>query len=124
MTLAPFQSWRIDNIKFVLNCVDVLAGETSYIDLRKRRPQLRTLTSIQEVSNKLREVQTKERGLAESEAKEQFDKAQKKLDDAVTEIEKDPSLTPAQKDEKIRIIRATLQRTAEVARRPRAPGRA
>lgn len=28
---------RIDNVKFVLNCVDVLAGESSYIDLRKRR---------------------------------------------------------------------------------------
>ena len=115
-TSQQLQNLRIDNIKFVLNCVDVLAGETSYIDLRKRRPQLRTLTAIQEVSTKLREDQNKERGLAESDAKDQFDKAQKKLDDAVTEIEKDPSLTPGQKDEKIRIIRATLQRTAEVAR--------
>ncbi|MFM9966583.1 MAG: Gldg family protein [Planctomycetaceae bacterium] len=107
---------RIDNIKFVLNCVDVLAGETAYIELRKRRPQLRTLTAIQEVSNKLREEQTKERGLAESEAKDQFEKAQKQLDDAVAQIEKDTSLTPGQKNEKIRLVRATLQRTAEVAR--------
>ena len=100
----------------MLNCVDVLAGETSYIDLRKRRPQLRTLTAIQEVSTKLREEQNKERGLAEGEAKEQFEKAQKRLDDAVAEIEKDPSLTPIQRQQKIQIIRETEQRKADVAR--------
>lgn len=115
-TSQQLQNLRIDNIKFVLNCVDVLAGETSYIDLRKRRPQLRTLTAIQEVSNKLREEQTKERGLAESDAKDQFDKAQKRLDDAVAEIEKDTSLTPIQRQQKIQIIRETEQRKADVAR--------
>ncbi len=115
-TSQQLQNLRIDNIKFVLNCVDVLAGETSYIDLRKRRPQLRTLTAIQEVSTKLREEQNKERGLAEGEAKEQFEKAQKRLDDAVAEIEKDPSLTPNQRAQKIQIIRETEQRKADVAR--------
>ncbi len=110
------QNLRIDNIKFVLNCVDVLAGETSYIDLRKRRAQLRNLTVIQEVSNKLREDQTKERGLAESEAKEQFEKAQKRLDDAVAEIEKDTSLSPIQRAQKIQIVRETEQRKSDVAR--------
>jgi ABC-2 type transport system permease protein len=115
-TSQQLPNLRIDNIKFVLNCVDVLAGETSYIDLRKRRPQLRTLTAIQEVSTKLREEQNKERGLAEGEAKEQFEKAQKRLDDAVTEIEKDPSLTPIQRQQKIQIIRETEQRKADVAR--------
>ena len=115
-TSQQLPNLRIDNIKFVLNCVDVLAGETSYIELRKRRPQLRILTAIQEVSTKLREEQNKERGLAESKAKEQFDKAQKRLDDAVEEIEKDPSLTPIQRAQKIQIVRETEQRKADVAR--------
>jgi len=115
-TSQQLPNLRIDNIKFVLNCVDVLAGETSYIDLRKRRQQLRTLTAIQEVSTKLREAQNKERGLAEGEAKDQFDKAQKRLDDAVAEIEKDTSLTPNQKAQKIQLIRETEQRKADVAR--------
>ncbi len=115
-TSQQLPNLRIDNIKFVLNCVDVLAGETAYIDLRKRRPQLRTLTAIQEVSNKLREEQTKERNTAESDAKEQFEKAQKRLDDAVAEIDKDPSLTAIQRAQKIQLVRETEQRKADVAR--------
>ncbi|MBC7819644.1 MAG: Gldg family protein, partial [Planctomycetaceae bacterium] len=114
-TSQQLQNLRIDNIKFVLNCVDVLAGETSYIDLRKRRPQLRNLTVIQEVSNKLREEQTKERGLAESDAKEQLEKAQKHLDERVAEIEKDPSLTPSQRKQQIEIVSQTEQRKVLVA---------
>ena len=54
--------------------------------------------------------------MAEGEAKDQFDKAQKRLDDAVAEIEKDTSLTPNQKAQKIQLIRETEQRKADVAR--------
>jgi ABC-2 type transport system permease protein len=38
---------KLDNVKFILNCVDVLAGDTSYVDLRKRRPEHRTLKEVQ-----------------------------------------------------------------------------
>jgi ABC-2 type transport system permease protein len=114
-TSQQLQNLRIDNIKFVLNCVDVLAGESAYIDLRKRRPQLRTLTAIQEVSNKLREEYTKERGVAEADAKEQLEKAQKRLDERVAEISKDTSLTPIQRQQQIELVRQTEQRKVTVA---------
>ena len=107
---------RIDNVKFVLNCVDVLAGETSYIDLRKRRAQLRTLTALQAVSDDFRKAQTDERGKAEGEAREQIDKAQESLTKTVEEIEKDTSLSPAQKNQKIGIARETEQRKLDVKR--------
>lgn len=107
---------RIDNVKFVLNCVDVLAGESSYIDLRKRRAQLRTLTVLQAVSDDFRKAQTDERGRAEGEAKDQLDKAQKRLQEKVEEIEKDTTLTPQQKAQKIAIARETEQRKLEVTR--------
>ncbi len=107
---------RIDNIKFVLNCVDVLAGESSYIDLRKRRAQLRTLTALQAVSDDFRKAQTDERGKAEGEAKEQLSKAQERLTKTVEEIEKDTSLTPQQKAQKISIARETEQRKLDVMR--------
>ncbi|TXT21942.1 MAG: ABC transporter, partial [Planctomycetota bacterium] len=107
---------RIDNIKFVLNCVDVLAGESAYIDLRKRRAQLRTLTALQAVSDDFRKAQTDERGKAESEAKEQLSKAQKRLDEKIEEIEKNTALTPQQKAQQIGIARETEQRKLDVMR--------
>jgi ABC-2 type transport system permease protein len=107
---------RIDNVKFVLNCVDVLAGESAYLELRKRRPQLRTLTVLQAVADDLRKAQTEERNKAEAEAKEQLDKAQERLTKVVEEIEKDTSLTPIQKAQKVQIARETEQRKLDVAR--------
>ena len=38
---------KIDNVTFLLNCVDQLAGDDSYIKLRKRRSKLRTLTLVE-----------------------------------------------------------------------------
>ena len=107
---------RIDNVKFVLNCVDVLAGESAYIDLRKRRAQLRTLTALQEVSDEFRKAQTEERHKAEDEAKEQLSKAQKRLDEKIEEIEKNASLSPQQKAQQIGIARETEQRKLDVMR--------
>lgn len=115
-TSQQLPNLRIDNVKFVLNCVDVLAGETSYIDLRKRRAQLRTLTALQEVSDEFRKAQTDERGKAEGEAKEQLSKAQERLTKTVEEIEKDTTLAPQQKAQKISIARETEQRKLDVVR--------
>ena len=115
-TSQQLPNLRIDNVKFVLNCVDVLAGETSYIDLRKRRAQLRTLTALQAVSDDLRNAQTEERGKAEAEAKEQMSKAQERLTKLVEEIEKDTTLMPQQKTSKLSIARETEQRKLDVMR--------
>ena len=39
---------NLDNITFVLNALDSLAGDNRFIDVRKRRPKYRTLTRIEE----------------------------------------------------------------------------
>lgn len=38
---------NLDNIPFVLNVVDVLVGDELFVDIRKRRPQHRTLEAIE-----------------------------------------------------------------------------
>lgn len=57
-------SFDFDNVTFVLNALDSLAGDTRFLDLRKRRPQHRTLSRID---------------ASTAEARKQTDKAREKL---------------------------------------------
>ena len=40
-------NWKFENITFVLNILDVLAGEDEYVAIRKRKPEYSTLRAIE-----------------------------------------------------------------------------
>ncbi len=75
-----------DNVTFVLNCVDTLVGEDSFIALRKRRPQHRTLLAVESQSRKYIETAQEQAKTAEDEAQEQLEEAQKRLDKKVEDV--------------------------------------
>ncbi len=104
-----FLGLEIDNVTFVLNAVDVLAGNTDYLSLRKRRPQLRTLEEIESQREVFQEQMNKEIQKAEDQAEEKLDAAQKQFDAAVDRIENDESLDPRTKDQLILIARRQAQ---------------
>src|SRR5690606_5106657 len=58
---------NFDNIAFVLNCVDTLAGDESFVALRKRRPQHRTLLAVEELTRSYYEASQEESQRAEEE---------------------------------------------------------
>ena len=59
----------LDNITFVLNAVDELAGEEALLALRSRNNQLRTLTKLAESTDAFKKSQEKESAEADKNAK-------------------------------------------------------
>jgi len=67
--------------------VDVLAGDTSFVNLRKRRVRHRTLTKFEDETRQFVKSAAEEAKIAENEADGKLKAAQKRLDDRVREIE-------------------------------------
>jgi ABC-2 type transport system permease protein len=100
---------KFDNVTFVMNAVDSLAGDDDYIKLRKRRAQLRTLQKVEDRKKTFESELTKKIQEAETEATEKLKKAQEELDAAVKKIDEDTTLNPAQRDQLKRIVQRNAQ---------------
>jgi ABC-2 type transport system permease protein len=100
---------KIDNVTFVLNAVDSLAGNTDFLALRKRRPKLRTLETIEAQKDIFKQNLNNQIQDAEKQAKERLEKAQKQMDETVAKIEKDESIDPRTKQQLIRLARQDAQ---------------
>jgi ABC-2 type transport system permease protein len=103
-----------DNITFVLNCVDVLAGDDAYIALRKRRAQHRTLARLEQQTRDFVTQSQKEARAAEDEAKDTLDKAQKSLDAKVAKVRDDKELDDRSRDIKLSTLERVENRRFEV----------
>jgi ABC-2 type transport system permease protein len=81
---------QLDNVEFVLNAVDLLAGDVQMIDLRSRKARMRPLTEIQKEVNGFR----KQRQQAEEDSQKEWEtelaEIQQQLDDAQAELGDDP----------------------------------
>lgn len=100
---------RIDNVTFVLNAVDELAGNKEYINLRKRRSKLRTLTEVEAQKEVFNQSLNKQIQDADTQAKDRQKVAQKAFDDAVAAVENDESLDQRTKRQLIQIKRQNAQ---------------
>jgi ABC-2 type transport system permease protein len=105
---------HFDNVPFVLNAVDVLAGDRTFLDLRKRRTELRTLTGVEERTAKYVEKRIETTKVADEEAKQKLKDAQGRFDEKRVEIEKDPKLSPPEKEELIRRLKEGEERRLDV----------
>jgi ABC-2 type transport system permease protein len=77
---------ELDNVTFVLNCVDVLAGDDSFVALRKRRLKHRTLETLEARTKTFVDAYLARSKEAEDEAKAKLDVAQKNLNKQVDAV--------------------------------------
>jgi len=80
---------QFDNVTFVLNTLDKLAGDERFIDIRKRRPAHRTLTRIETATADARGSATAAVSEAVKASNEAKAKAQAQFKERIAEAEKE-----------------------------------
>ena len=105
---------RFDNVTFLLNLVDSLAGDDRFIELRKRQPKFRRLTWMDEATEEARETAEKERTKANEDAEKGLEDAQKALDEAVAAIKGRTDLDETTKEVMVRSAEEAENRRLDV----------
>ena len=110
------ENLNFDNVTFLLNAVDQLANDTSFIALRKRRPRHRTLEAVEARTRAYETQRLDEMRQAETTADTRLKEAQARLDKAVQEIEQRKDLDEQAKQVMIANVQAVENRRFQVAR--------
>ncbi len=95
----------LDNLSLLQNSIEVLAGNSAFVNLRNRRLQPRSLVKLERLLESYRKERTNKQEEAETEMRDQLAVEQKKLDAATDEIQSNESLNFIEK----------LQRTSQEA---------
>ena len=104
-----------DNVTFVLNAVDALAGDESFIELRSRRPKHRTLVRVEGNKREFYEEANEAELDADKAAEEELAARRKQLQERVTEIEEDADLDPIAKSQMLRQAQEAEQQRLNLA---------
>lgn len=103
-----------DNVTFVLNAVDALADDETYIPLRSRRSTLRTLTYVEDQTSGLRRRLSEEEEAADKAMNEHLDKAGASLREKIDELRDRTDLDARSKEVLLRQMEEELNRKLAV----------
>jgi ABC-2 type transport system permease protein len=92
----------------------VLAGDDSFVNLRKKRPKHHTLKTLETETSKFYEDLENETKVAEDEARKELDAAQKDFDKQVDQVKNNPDLDERSKEVQLENLQAVAQRRLEV----------
>ena len=104
---------NFDNVTFFLNCIDMLVGDESFIELRNRRVKHRTLTSVEDQIQEFVQQRARQEQKAETEAQVALSEAQRRLNEKVDEVRQRTDLDRRTKDIMARNIQEVEQRRFE-----------
>jgi ABC-2 type transport system permease protein len=103
-----FSRWQLDNVPFVLNILDQLAGDDRFIDIRKRRHVHRELAAVQRLTDQAKRARSDARKQAKQEFKDLLDVEQKELNKRVEELRNNTAMSNREKQEKLRILQTSI----------------
>ncbi len=110
------ENLTFDNVTFLLNAVDELAGDRSFIALRKRRPRHRTLEAVEARTRVFEEQRLQETQAAQATADQRLKEAQARFDAAVREVQHRGDLDEQTKQIMISNLQSVENRRLAVAR--------
>lgn len=105
-----------DNVAFILNAVDVLAGDDAYLDLRKRRGDQPTLEAIERQTARFHEERRKREKEVDESLDKQVEQRQKQFDEARKAIEENTELSERQRQEQLQMALQNEQLRLDVFR--------
>jgi ABC-2 type transport system permease protein len=87
----------LDNVTFVLNALDVLAGDERFVDIRKRRPIHRTLTTLEAWTEDAKNTAADKRDEFVQKFNQARDKEQAVLDERIAKVKARTDIDDLQK---------------------------
>jgi ABC-2 type transport system permease protein len=96
---------KLDNLALLTNSIEVISGNTEFVNLRNRRIRPRTLVRLEQMFETFRKERAEKQQDAETSMQTELAHEQARLDEATKEIQSDESLSFIQK----------LQRTSQEA---------
>lgn len=107
---------QFDNVSFVLNAVDALVGDESFIDLRSRRARHRALTRVETQKRVFLEEANRAEERSDAEAEKELQKRRKELGQRVKEIEENEQLDPIAKAQMLKQAQEAEQQRFNLAK--------
>ncbi|QDU54396.1 Gldg family protein [Aeoliella mucimassa] len=104
---------KFQNVSFVLNVLDYLAGDDRFLDIRKRSRSHRVLTLIEKATYEARKESRETIDEAQTEMEEAIEQAQQKFQGKLDAIRQRNDLSPQEMEVMIRRVEVTENRKLE-----------
>ena len=91
-------NWKFQNVEFALNILDVLAGDTSFVDIRKRTRNRRVLTKIEDATETYRAKALTEQSEMIDQLKTDIAAVREEYQKAIDAVDAQPDLDPRMRE--------------------------